>query len=204
MAHLRILAVASGIAILAAQTADAQQTAASASGTTAPAALAPDVGQMAPDFTLPWADSAGVRPAPVKLSDLRGKVVVIAFYPADRTTGCTAEMTKFRDEYTTLFGENVVVLPVSGDGLESHASWARDMKMPFALVSDVGLSVAELYGSKPAPNPARPGTPRASRNTFVVGKDGRIAWRKISFQALVEAAYTTLAEEVAKARAAND
>ena len=150
---------------------------------------------MAPDFTLPWADSAGTRSAPVKLSELRGKVVVIAFYPADRTRGCTAEMTKFRDEYKTLFGENVVVLPISGDGLESHASWAKEMSMPFALVSDQGLKIAELYGAK-----RTPAATTASRHTFVVGKDGKIAWRQLNFQPLTETSYTTMAAEISKAR----
>lgn len=156
--------------------------------------LAPQVGAMAPDFTLPWADSSGTRSSSVKLSELRGKVVVIAFYPADRTSGCTAEMTKYRDEYATLFGPDVVLLPISKDGLESHASWAKDMKLPFALVSDVGLATAEMYGSR------RPGATSASRTTFVVGKDGRVTWRSLRFNALSEAAYTELGAEVAKAR----
>jgi peroxiredoxin Q/BCP len=169
---------------------------AAAGGTTPPAQpAAPEVGTMAPDFTLQWADSAGTRAAPVKLSDLRGKVVVIAFYPADRTRGCTAEMTKFRDEYKTLFGENVVVLPISGDGLESHAAWAKEMQLPFALVSDPGLMVAEVYGAKRTPTATT-----ASRHTFVVGKDGKIAWRQLNFQALTEASYTTMATEISKAR----
>ncbi|HET9424657.1 MAG TPA: redoxin domain-containing protein, partial [Gemmatimonadaceae bacterium] len=56
----------------------------------APAPVTPAVGDVAPDFTAQWADSAGTRSAPVTLSSLRGKVVVLAFYPADRTSGCTA------------------------------------------------------------------------------------------------------------------
>jgi peroxiredoxin Q/BCP len=179
----------------AAQTATGAAAAQAAQAYQAAVPAPPEVGQMAPDFTLPWADSAGVRSAPVKLSDLRGKVVVVAFYPQDRTQGCTAEMTKFRDEYKTLFGENVVVLPISGDNLESHHSWAKDMKLPFALVSDVGLKIAEQYGSK-----ASATATRAMRNTFVVGKDGKIAYRSIRFNALFEGAYTELAAEVAKAR----
>jgi peroxiredoxin Q/BCP len=192
MGVLRVSGIAAALSVVVAASALAQPGAGASPPPTAPAA--PEVGQMAPDFTLPWADSSGTRSTPVKLSDLRGKVVVIAFYPADRTRGCTAEMTKFRDEYKTLFGENVVVLPISGDGLESHASWAADMKFPFALVSDVGLKVADTYGSR------RPNASAASRNTFVVGKDGRIAWRSITFNAMFEGSYTELAAEVAKAR----
>jgi peroxiredoxin Q/BCP len=153
-----------------------------------------DIGKIAPDFTLPWADASGPKATPFKLSDLRGKVVVLAFYPADRSSGCTAELTKFRDEYTKLFGANTVVVPISGDSIASHASWAHDMTFPFSLASDAGLSVADQYGSH---NPARP---YASRTVFVIGKDGKILWRNLKFGALNEGAYTELAAEVAKAQ----
>ncbi|MEX2015388.1 MAG: peroxiredoxin [Candidatus Hydrogenedentales bacterium] len=189
MHFMRILGISAALSVGITLSALAQ-----AAGSAAAVPAAPEVGQMAPDFTLPWADSSGTRAAPVKLSDLRGKVVVIAFYPKDRTGGCTAEMTKFRDEYATLFGPDVVVLPMSGDNLESHASWAKDMKLPFALVSDVGLKTAALYGSR------RPNAAAASRNTFVIGKDGRIAWRVIGFNPTFEGQYTEMAAEIAKAR----
>ena len=80
-----------------------------------------------------------IRPGkaiPVSLSSLRGKVVVLAFYPLDRSTGCTAELSKFRDEYATLFGSGVVVLPTSVDSLGSHASWAKESHFPFAMIAD--------------------------------------------------------------------
>ena len=169
-------------------------TAAPAAVTAPPPPVEIEVGRTAPDFTMPWADATGARSTPVKLSDLRGKVVVLAFYPADRSSGCTAELIKFRDEYSKLFGANTVVIPISGDSIESHASWAQEMKFPFALGADVGLSVAKQYGSS---NPARP---YASRTVFVIGKDGRIAWRNLKFGALNEDAYTELAAEVAKAQ----
>src|SRR6478672_1377862 len=165
---------------------------------TAPVAPPPpvtiDVGRVAPDFTLPWADSTGPRSAPVTLSSLKGKVVVLAFYPGDRTSGCTAELTKFRDEYSKMFGANTVVIPISVDSIPSHASWAQDMKFPFALASDTQLSVADQYGSH------NPGRTYASRTVFVIGKDGKILWRNLKFGALNEGAYTELAAEVAKAQ----
>jgi peroxiredoxin Q/BCP len=130
----------------------------------------------------------------VSLYDYRGKVVVLAFYPGDRTTGCTAELTKFRDEYSTLFGDGVVVLAVSVDGLASHATWANEMKFPFALISDPDLSIAGQYGS------AVPGRKVASRTVFVVGKDGNVRYRELKFGALNEDAYRKLADEVAKAK----
>jgi peroxiredoxin Q/BCP len=152
-----------------------------------------EIGRIAPDFTLQVSDSLGASKA-MKLSDLRGKVVVLAFYPADRSSGCTAELTKFRDEYTKMFGAGTVVVPISGDTPESHASWSHDMKFPFVLGADPGLVVAKQYGSS---NPARA---YASRTVFVIGKDGKILWRNLKFPALNEAAYTELAGEVAKAQ----
>jgi peroxiredoxin Q/BCP len=158
------------------------------------AAAGSDVGQLAPDFTAQWADGSGARATPVSLAALRGKVVVLAFYPKDRTSGCTAELTKFRDEHAKLFGENVVVLPISADSIDSHVSWASEMKFPFALVSDPGLEVADLYGSHAA------GRPVASRTVYVIGKDGNVVWREMRFNALNEEAYASLAAAVAKAR----
>ena len=187
--------------LLSAATASAQYTAPTQT-TPAPAAqpAAPppppeiEIGRVAPDFTMEWADANGPIAKPVKLSELRGKVVVLAFYPADRSSGCTAELTKFRDEFATLFGDGVVVLPISNDSIPMHASWAQEMKFPFALGSDQDLSVAKQYGSW---NSVRG---NASRTVFVIGKDGKILWRNLKFGALNEGAYTELAAEVAKAR----
>jgi len=175
-----------------AASAGAQSATQAGAATAAPAG--PDIGQAAPDFSAGWADASGPRSAPVNLASLRGKVVVLAFYPKDRTSGCTAELTKFRDQYSTLFGDGVVVLPISADSIPSHVSWASEMKFPFALVSDPQLAAAELYGSHVA------GRPVANRTVFVIGKDGRVAWREMKFNALNEEAYTALAAAVAKAR----
>jgi len=199
--NIRTIAGAATIALLA-SAASAQTTTTTAPTTPAPAAQpAPpppppeiDVGKTAPDFTMDWADASGAIAKPFKLSDLRGKVVVLAFYPADRSSGCTAELTKFRDEYATIFGKSTVVIPISNDSIASHASWAADMKFPFALGSDPQLTVAKQYGSW---NGTRS---FASRTVFVIGKDGTILWRNLKFPALNEAAYTELAAEVAKAQ----
>jgi peroxiredoxin Q/BCP len=193
MTRLSTLLIVFALGILAA-TAGAQS-ATQAGAATAPATPpGPEVGQAAPDFSATWADVSGARSTPVSLASLRGKVVVLAFYPKDRTSGCTAELTKFRDQYTTLFGDGVVVLPISADSIPSHVSWASEMKFPFALVSDPQLAAADLYGSHVA------GRPVANRTVFVIGKDGRVAWREMKFNALNEDAYTALAAAVAKAR----
>lgn len=193
------LAAACAAALVGASSADAQSAAAPA----VPAAVAPmpappppeiDVGRIAPEFTMEWADSSGVRSRPVTLSQLRGKVVVLAFYPADRSSGCTHELTKFRDEYAKMFGPGTVVIGISNDSIATHVSWAQEMKFPFALGSDPQLAVARQYGSW------NPGRGYASRTVFVIGKDGRILWRNLKFGALNETAYTDLAAEVAKAQ----
>src|SRR5258705_3692551 len=130
-----------------AASAGAQSTTQAGAASPAAAPAGPDVGQLAPDFTAAWADSTGARSTPVSLASLRGKVVVLAFYPKDRTGGCTAQLTQFRDQYGKLFGDGVVVLPISADSIPSHVSWASETKLPFALVSDPQLAAADLYGS---------------------------------------------------------
>jgi peroxiredoxin Q/BCP len=190
----RCSALLSVLAIAALAATGGAQTATQAGAVSASAPMGPEVGQSAPDFTAQWADGSGARTAPVSLAGLRGKVVVLAFYPKDRTSGCTAELTKFRDEHAKLFGEHVVVLPVSADSIASHVSWASEMKFPFALVSDPDLKVADLYGSHAA------GRPVASRTVFVIGKDGKVVWREMKFNALNEEAYASLAAAVASAR----
>ena len=157
------------------------------------AAMVPSAGELAPDFTLPWADSKGVRSAPLTLSKLRGQVVVLAFYPADFSRGCTIEMSKFRDDYKQIFGDGVTVIPISRDSVKMHARWADTMAFPFALASDTAGSVAKLYGS----------TGRGAyfnRNVFVVGKDGKIAWSKVSFNVNAQVGYDSLAAVVAAAK----
>jgi peroxiredoxin Q/BCP len=183
--------------LLAAALLLATATLAGAQGPAAPAAPAPAgpaVGEMAPDFTAAWADASGPRATPVTLSALRGQVVVLAFYPKDRSSGCTAELTRFRDEHATLFGDGVVVLPISVDADTTHAAWAKEMGFPFALVADPDLAVAERYGSR------IPGRAMAARTVYVIGRDGRVTYREPKFNALAENAYVTLAAEVRKAR----
>jgi peroxiredoxin Q/BCP len=182
-----MLAVA---APLAAQSAQPQGGAASS----APAI--PAAGEMAPDFTIPWADGKGPKAEPLTLSKLRGQVVVLAFYPADFSGGCTIEMSKFRDDYKAIFGDGVTVLPISRDSISTHVRWADPMSFPFGLGTDVNGSVAKLYGS--AGSAARP--QYLARNIFVVGKDGKIAYSKARFNVNAQTGYDDLAAAVAAAK----
>jgi peroxiredoxin Q/BCP len=153
----------------------------------------PAVGEVAPDFTGTATDSTGKAIA-VSLSSLRGKVVVLAFYPADRSSGCTAELSKFRDEYATLFGSGVVVLPASVDSLGSHVGWAKDSHFPFALIADTKSDVATKYGSQGSSRPY------FKRTVFVIGKDGKVAYADTKFNALAQDGYDKLSAAVKTAK----
>ncbi len=157
------------------------------------------VGDVAPDFTLPAATKAGVRQNPVKLSELRGQVVVIAFYPRARTRGCTVQMQTYRDQYATLFngGEGVTVLSVSTDPVDTIAAWAKDENFPMTFISDREATLGAAYDVKyPAVNVLR-------RVLFVIGKDGRIAHVMRPFAELSQDSYVELGDAVRKARGTN-
>jgi peroxiredoxin Q/BCP len=160
----------------------------------APTAAVPSAGEMAPDFSATATDSTG-RAIPVSLSGLKGKVVVLAFYPLDRSGGCTAELTKFRDEYKALFGDGVVVLPASVDSLGSHASWAKDEHFPFAMIADTKSELATKYGSQGGARPY------FKRTIFVIGKDGKIVYSSPAFNALAQDGYDKLAAAIKTAKA---
>ncbi len=102
---------------------------------------APEVGQTAPDFKA-LTDSGDT----VKLSDFRGKRVVLYFYPKDDTPGCTTQACGFRDNYVTIEEENAVVLGVSPDGQQSHQKFKTKFDLPFTLLVDEDHSIAEKYG----------------------------------------------------------
>jgi thioredoxin-dependent peroxiredoxin len=155
----------------------------------------PDVGAVAPEFSLPWAnrDTVGSAESPYELWRDRGKTVVIAFYPADFTKGCTAQLQTFGDQYDSLFGPDVVVVGVSADSLETHRRFAASLDIPFRLLADTDLEVAGKYGSKG--NGGRP-----KRTVFVVGSDGRVKYRNLQFNALDPTHYSELGSAVQAAR----
>ncbi len=136
----------------------------------------PAVGSSAPDFTLPFATKDSISRTPVKLSDFVGKrAVVIAFYPADWSTGCTKEVCTMRDNFAALENLNAEILAISGDYVWSHHEWAKYQKLPFRLLSDHAHAVAKLYGSfneKSLYN---------KRTVFVVDKQGKIAYENLAY-----------------------
>jgi peroxiredoxin Q/BCP len=154
----------------------------------------PDVGRQAPDFTLPWAGKDGIGPADAgyQLWGDRGKTVVIAFYPRDFTTGCTAEMRTFAEQYDSLFGPEVVVVGISTDSVETHARFASSLNLPFRLLSDPDQKVAAKYGSR--------GEGYARRTVYVVGPKGDVTYRNLHFNSLDPKHYEALAGAVRSAR----
>jgi len=98
-------------------------------------------GSPAPDFNL--LDDTN---APRQLSDFRGQNVVLYFYPADDTPGCTKEACNFRDDYSAYEKAGVVILGVSPDDVASHVKFKKKFQLPFPLLADEGHKVCDLYG----------------------------------------------------------
>lgn len=96
----------------------------------------------APDFEL--VDDTGT---PRKLSDFRGRKVVLYFYPKDDTTGCTKEACNFRDDYSAYEQADVIILGVSPDNVASHVKFKKKYQLPFPLLADDGHKVCDLYGT---------------------------------------------------------
>jgi peroxiredoxin Q/BCP len=101
----------------------------------------PQPGDQAPDFAL-QADTG----ATVRLSDFRGKRVVLYFYPKDDTSGCTTQACGFREQYPTITERDAVVLGVSPDSVASHQKFKTKHDLPFLLLVDADHTVAEAYG----------------------------------------------------------
>ena len=126
-------------------------------------------GKPAPDFEL--TTDAGER---VKLSDFRGRPVVLYFYPKDDTSGCTKEACGFRDVYSEFEQRGAVVLGVSPDDEASHVRFKEKYSLPFTLLADPDHKVAEAYGVWVERNYAGRKYMGISRSTFVIDADGKL------------------------------
>jgi peroxiredoxin Q/BCP len=127
-------------------------------------------GSLAPDFELK--SDAGET---VKLSQFRGRPVVLYFYPRDDTPGCTKEACAFRDSYDEYLAQDAVILGVSRDGEESHRKFKEKYDLPFTLLSDPDHEVAEAYGVWAEKSMYGRKSMGIVRSTFVIAPDGTIA-----------------------------
>ena len=128
-----------------------------------------DEGKPAPDFEL--TSDTGEH---VKLSDFRGKPVVLYFYPKDDTPGCTTEACEFRDEYSRFRQHGAVVLGVSPDDEASHVKFKEKYSLPFTLLADPGHEVAEQYGVWGEKKNYGRTYMGIIRSTFVIDEDGNL------------------------------
>ena len=125
-------------------------------------------GQPAPDFVL--RDAAG---AEWRLSDHRGKVVVLLFYPGDETPICTRQMCSVRDRWQDYLATGAEVVGLSTNTVDSHKSFAEHHDLPLRLLADVDRKVADLYGAQSL----IPG--KVARSVFVIDGDGVIRHRDV-------------------------
>ncbi len=126
-------------------------------------------GDAAPDFELPSTDGK-----PIRLSAMRGKQVVLYFYPKDDTSGCTAEACSFRDNLSKFGKTDAVILGVSQDDLESHNKFIQKYSLNFTLLSDEKLVAHKLYDTWRMKSMYGRDYWGTERSTFVIDKKGRI------------------------------
>jgi peroxiredoxin Q/BCP len=130
----------------------------------------PKMGNAAPGFTLP-----SDRGEDVSLDSLRGRPVVLYFYPKDDTSGCTTQACEFRDSWSEVQARGAVVLGVSPDGIASHQKFRAKFSLPFPLLADEDHAVAEAYGVWGEKSMYGRKYQGILRTTFIIDPAGRIA-----------------------------
>ncbi len=137
-----------------------------------------NVGDPAPDFSLQ--DAQGET---VTLADQRGKNVIVYFYPAASTPGCTTQACDFRDNLARFTAEGYVVLGISPDPLKKLVKFAEDESLPFPLLSDADHAVAEAYGAWGEKKNYGKTYEGLIRSTFVIDPEGKIALAQYNVRA---------------------
>jgi peroxiredoxin Q/BCP len=122
------------------------------------------VGTKAPEFTLPDQDGNQVA-----LASLRGKNVVLVFYPRDETSGCTKQLCEFRDRWADVQSKNTVVFGVNPQDAASHTKFRDNYKCPFPLLTDQGQKTGEQFHAKGV---------IVKRTVYLIGPDGIIRYAK--------------------------
>lgn len=128
-----------------------------------------EVGQKAPDF-----EAKIETGETIKLSDFKGKKVILYFYPKDNTPGCTAQACNLRDNYEALQKAGYVVLGISSDSEKSHQKFIEKQSLPFSLIADPNLKVHEAYGTWVEKSMYGRKYMGTARTTFVIDEEGKI------------------------------
>jgi thioredoxin-dependent peroxiredoxin len=149
----------------------------------------PEVGELAPDFTLPGVQ--GHTRSDYTLSSYRGQKVVLAFYPGDDTPGCTKQMCSYRDNYDEFTGVSAVVLGISKQDVDSHENWIEKRDLPFPLLADPEKKVIDAYGV---------GAPvlGARRSIFLVDTQGIVRYKHVAWVGVKFRTSEELAAELAQ------
>ena len=147
------------------------------------------IGEKVPEFSLP---STGNKT--VELSELKGKNIIIYFYPKDATPGCTIEGQNFRDNIRKFSSLNTVVLGVSRDKISSHEKFKKNQKFPFDLLSDEDEKLCKIFNVMKEKNMYGRKFFGIERSTFLIDKKGilRNEWRKVKVKDHVSDVLQTL------------
>ena len=152
-----------------------------------------EIGNKAPDFELQTENGETV-----KLSDYKGKNVVLYFYPKDMTPGCTTQACDFRDKHEDFSELNTVILGVSPDPMEKHQKFIEKHGLPFSLLVDEDHKVAELYNVWKLKKNFGKEYMGIERSTFIINIDGELVkeWRKVRVKDHVEDALQFIKENL--------
>jgi thioredoxin-dependent peroxiredoxin len=148
-----------------------------------------EIGEVAPDFTLPGIQGHDRRD--YTLSEYRGKKVVLAFYPGDDTPGCTRQMCSYRDNFDDFADVDAVVLGISPQDVDSHEKWIQKRNLPFPLLADTEKKVIDQYGV---------GAPiiGVRRSVFLVDPEGIVRYKHVAIIGATFRKSDELAGELAK------
>lgn len=131
--------------------------------------MALKIGDTAPDFEVNDQDGKSV-----KLSDFKGRKVVLYFYPKDNTPGCTAESCNLRDNYSDLQAKGYEILGVSTDSEKSHRNFIEKQSLPFTLLADTEKQIHEKYGTWVEKSMYGRKYMGTNRVTFIIDEEGKI------------------------------
>lgn len=151
------------------------------------------IGKVGPDVALPASNGKTVR-----LSDFKGKNIVLYFYPKDMTPGCTTQACDFRDQHESFADLNAVIIGVSTDPMSRHEKFIDKYDLPFLLLADEEQELSEAFGVWKLKKNFGKEYMGIERSTFILDEEGIVVkeWRKVSVKGHVEQALQFLKEKI--------